>query len=122
MTFLQRLAGLGLMGVGGAIVVGGGHTLGRNLSALPEPPDGAQLVTSGLYARIRHPHPIYSGVLALGLGWAVWRGSAGAQGWTAALAALFHFKATREETALLARFPAYAAYRRRTRRFVPGVL
>ncbi|GGO35505.1 hypothetical protein [Deinococcus humi] len=61
-------------------------------------------------------------MLALGLGWAVRRGSAGALGWTAALATLFHFKAAHEEAALLARFPAYAAYRRRTRRFVPGVL
>ncbi len=117
---VQRAAGLTLLGLGGAVMLGGGRTLGRNLSALPEPPDTAQLVTSGLYGQVRHP--IYSGILALGLGWALLRGSASALGWTAALAALFHFKSAREETALLARFPGYAAYRRRTKRFVPGVI
>ena len=117
---LQKAAGLALMGVGGAVMVGSGRTLGRNLSALPEPLDSAHLVTTGLYGQVRHP--IYSGVLALGLGWAALRGSSGALGWTAALAALFHFKAAHEETALQARFPEYAAYRERTKRFVPGVL
>lgn len=117
---IQKAAGLTLMGLGGAVVIGGGRTLGRNLSPLPEPLDTAQLVTNGLYTQIRHP--IYSGLLALGLGWGVLRGSPGALGWTAALAALFHFKSAREEKALLVRFPAYAAYRKRTRRFVPGVI
>lgn len=117
---LQKAAGLTLMALGGAVVVGSGRSLGRNLSALPEPPDTARLITTGLYAQVRHP--IYSGLLALGVGWGASRGSWGALGWTAALAALFHFKAAREETALLARFPEYAAYRRQTKRFVPGVV
>lgn len=116
----QNVAGLTLMGLGGAVMIGSGRTLGRNLSALPEPLDTSELVTTGLYAQIRHP--IYSGLLALGLGWGILRGSAGALGWTAALAALFHFKSAREEKALLARFPDYAAYRKRTKRFVPGVI
>lgn len=117
---LQRAAGLGLLGLGGAVMLGSGRTLGRNLSPLPEPLDGAQLVTTGLYGQVRHP--IYSGLVALGVGWSILRGSPGALGWTAALALLFHFKSSREETALLARFPQYAAYRERTKRFVPGVL
>ncbi|MDV6375985.1 methyltransferase family protein [Deinococcus arenicola] len=117
---MQKVAGCGLMVLGGVVVVGSGRTLGRNLSPLPEPLDTAELVTTGLYAHVRHP--IYSGLLALGLGWGVLRGSAGALGWTVALAALFHFKSEREEKALLARFPGYAAYRERTRRFVPGVI
>ncbi|MFK7601276.1 methyltransferase family protein [Deinococcus sp. SM5_A1] len=117
---IQKAAGLTLMALGGAVVVGGGRTLGGNLSALPELLDTSELVTTGLYAQIRHP--IYSGLLALGLGWGILRGSPEALGWTAALAALFHFKSAREEKALLARFPAYAAYRKRTKRFVPGVI
>ncbi|CAM3487179.1 hypothetical protein DESA109040_14315 [Deinococcus saxicola] len=95
-------------------------TNGIRISPLPEPLDTAQLVTTGLYAQIRHP--IDSGLLALGLGWGVLRGSPGALGWTAALAALIHFKSAREEKALLVRFPDYAAYSKRTKRFVPGVI
>lgn len=117
---VQKTAGLALLGLGGAVVMGSGRTLGRNLSPLPDPLATSELVTIGLYARVRHP--IYSGLLALGLGWGVLRGSPGALGWTAALAALFHFKSAREEGALLARFPAYAAYSKRTKRFVPGVI
>ncbi|OLV18364.1 methyltransferase family protein [Deinococcus marmoris] len=117
---VQKVAGLTLMALGGAVVAGGGRGLGRNLSPLPEPLDTAQLVTTGLYAHVRHP--IYSGLLALGLGWGILRGSWGALGWTAALAALFHFKSAREEKALLVRFPDYAAYCKRTKRFVPGVI
>lgn len=116
----QEMAGLTLMGLGGATVVGSGRTLGRSLSALPEPLDGAELITTGLYAQVRHP--IYSGLLALGLGWGVLRGSSGALGWTAALALLFHFKSAREEKALLARFPDYATYSRQTKRFMPGLI
>ncbi|QFP78012.1 isoprenylcysteine carboxylmethyltransferase family protein [Deinococcus sp. AJ005] len=117
---VQKTAGLALMGLGGAVVMGSGRTLGRNLSPLPEPLDTSELVTTGLYAHVRHP--IYSGLLTLGLGWGVLRGSPGALGWTAALAPLFHFKSAREEKALLVRFPDYAAYRKRTKRFVPGVI
>ena len=117
---IQKAAGLTLMALGGAVLAGGGRSLGRNLSPLPEPLDTSELVTTGLYAQIRHP--IYSGLLALGLGWGVLRNSAAALGWVAALAVLFHFKSEREEKALLARFPAYAVYSKRTKRFVPGVL
>ncbi|CAM3609048.1 methyltransferase family protein [Deinococcus frigens] len=117
---LQKGAGLTLVVLGGAVVVGGGRSLGQGFSVMPEPTDTAQLVTDGLYARVRHP--IYSSLLAISLGWALFWGSREALGWTVALAALLHFKSAREETALLARFPHYAAYRRRTKRFVPGVV
>ena len=93
--------------------------LGRNLSVLPHPKAGAALVRSGAYAWVRHP--IYVFVLALGAGWALlWRSSQAGLAW-AALGLLFDLKARREERLLAERFPDYDAYRRRVRRFIPGL-
>ncbi|PNY80642.1 isoprenylcysteine carboxylmethyltransferase family protein [Deinococcus koreensis] len=107
--------GLALMLAGGALGLRGG----RNLTPLPEPLPGGHLVTGGAYSVVRHP--IYAALLLAAVGWGVYRGSGVALGWTAALGVLFHFKADHEEAALLGRFPEYAAYRARVRRFIPGL-
>jgi protein-S-isoprenylcysteine O-methyltransferase Ste14 len=65
---------------------------------------------------------MYLAVLLFGLGCL-----AGWQGWPhaialAALAVVLHVKALREEALLVRRFPAYEAYRARTRRLIPFVL
>lgn len=111
--------GLALMLAGLALGLRGGQTLGRNLTPLPEPVPDGQLVTGGAYSVVRHP--IYAALLLGGVGWGVYRRSGAALGWTAALGALFHFKANHEEAALLRRFPEYAAYRARVKRFIPGL-
>jgi protein-S-isoprenylcysteine O-methyltransferase Ste14 len=103
-----------LGGLGSLWALGG---LGRHLSMLPHPKDGAPLVLTGAYAWVRHP--IYVFVLLLGGGWALaWRSAAAGAAW-AALALLFDLKARREERLLAERFPAYEAYRRRVARFIP---
>lgn len=75
--------------------------LGTSLTPLPEPlPEGA-LVTSGPYARCRHP--LYRAILLVGL----------------ALAGLLGGKARREERSLLRLHPAYADYQRQTAAILP---
>ncbi len=111
--------GVALMALGVAVSLAGLLTLGRRLTPLPFPKDGADLLRTGLYALVRHP--IYSGILALALGWALY-----VQGWltlayVAALLILLDAKTRREERWLVDKFPEYAAYRRRVRRFVPFV-
>lgn len=90
-----------------------------NFDIRPEPKDGARLVTHGIYAYVRHP--MYAALLLVMLAFVAldarpWRAGA----WCA-LAAVLLAKAMREERYLLARFPEYAAYRRRTHRFIPDV-
>lgn len=109
--------GLGLVGLG--LMLESGEELGRNLTALPEPVPNAELITSGLYRHVRHP--IYSAVLLLCAGWSIWRGSQRGLGLTGVLAGWFHLKSEYEEAALRERFPGYAAYRHRTKKFIPGV-
>lgn len=111
--------GFVLLGIGGWATVSGANRLGGSLTAVPRPRDGAELVESGIYARIRHP--IYLGVMCLGIGWALLCGDLVALVAACVLAVVLDLKARREEVWLLERYPAYEAYRARTRRFVPGV-
>jgi protein-S-isoprenylcysteine O-methyltransferase Ste14 len=89
----------------------------RRLSVMPDVRTDSQLVTAGPYRRIRHP--MYSGLALFTMGCSLAPGS-----WPKLLAWLvlmlvLHLKAQREETSLLAAFPEYADYRKRTRRFIP---
>jgi protein-S-isoprenylcysteine O-methyltransferase Ste14 len=93
--------------------------LGPNLSALPAPMDGGDLVVSGIYRRVRHP--IYAGVIAVALGWAFFVVSLAALAVALVLAGWLDLKSRREEAWLLARYPGYAVYRRGAARFVPGI-
>lgn len=94
-----------------------------NFNVRPTPKPGAVLVRSGPYRWIRHP--MYSSVLIAGLAavlGAPWplRPGVGAA-WLALLAVLW-LKSDLEERWMAAHHADYAAYRRQTRRFVPGLL
>ena len=58
-----------MMLAGAALSVGGVLRLGNNLTPLPYPKDGAELVDQGPYAIVRHP--IYSGLIFGAFGWAL---------------------------------------------------
>lgn len=90
-----------------------------NFNIHPRPRAGGTLVQHGPYRWIRHP--MYSTLLLAGL--AAARLAGGTVPWLtlAALAAVLAAKAAVEERALLQHHAGYAAYRRRTWRFVPGL-
>ena len=113
--------GLGLLlGLAGfALAAAGLVGLGRNLSPLPHPKDDAVLVEGGIYGRARHP--IYGGLIMGALGWALLTNSLLALALAVMLLLFFEVKSRREERQLLARFPGYAAYRRRVRKFFPFI-
>lgn len=117
--WLAFAMGIALLLVGAWLGLRGKRDLGSQRTPFPRPKDDAQLVTTGIYARLRHP--LYAAVIALGFAWALlW------QSWPAlALAALqiffFDAKARREERWLRERFPNYAAYAQRVKRFIPGL-
>jgi protein-S-isoprenylcysteine O-methyltransferase Ste14 len=105
---------------GGVIVAARGILdLGRNRTPLPQPTARNELIERGVYRLVRHP--IYSGLVLAAIGWGVLTMS----GWAVVLALVLlvwlDLKSRREEAWLMERHPAYAAYRARTRRFVPGL-
>jgi protein-S-isoprenylcysteine O-methyltransferase Ste14 len=90
--------------------------LARSLSIMPE---ARKLVTTGLYARIRHPLYLAEDIALLGIALQF-------RSWPAAvvLAVHFYFQIRRmdwEEGILTAAFPEYAEYQHRSSRLVPGL-
>jgi protein-S-isoprenylcysteine O-methyltransferase Ste14 len=90
-----------------------------NFNIRPQPRAGGQLVQHGPYRWIRHP--MYSALLLAGV--AAARGAGDVETWLvlAALAVVLVIKANVEERELTERYPAYRAYQRHTRRFMPGL-
>ena len=117
---LAWLGGLVLM-AGGALLLGRGLLdLGRNLTPVPHPRDGAQLVVAGVYAHARHP--IYGGLMVTAFGWGLASVSPLTLALAVVLALFFGLKSRREEAWLVERYEGYPAYMERTKRFVPYLL
>ena len=93
--------------------------LGANLTPLPEPMAGAELVTAGAYARCRHP--LYQAILICSFGVTLALGSLLHLGLLLALVGVLASKARREERRLVEIHPGYAAYRASTTAILPGV-
>jgi protein-S-isoprenylcysteine O-methyltransferase Ste14 len=101
------------------VIVWGFVSLGDALTPFPRPRDGATLHRQGVYRFMRHP--IYSGVLLAGLGWSGWWLSGAGLLAVLALAIFFDRKAAYEEAWLRKKYPGYADYARRVKKFIPGV-
>lgn len=105
--------------IGGVLAVRGIVDLRESLTPFPHPRDGASLVEHGAYRLARHP--IYGGLVMGAIGWGFLTASAVALVLAVVLLGFFDLKSRREEAWLVDRFPAYEAYRRRTRRLIPFV-
>jgi protein-S-isoprenylcysteine O-methyltransferase Ste14 len=115
----RAVLGLVLFALGLGFAVWARLHIGRNWGLPMTRKDEPALVTSGPYHLVRHP--IYSGLLAAGIGTAV------ALGWlwlpAVVLAGIyFVYSATVEERNLAEQFPdSYPAYRHSTKMLVPFV-
>ena len=97
----------------------GARDLRGSRTAFPHPKDDAVLITTGIYAWMRHP--LYVSVVAIGFGWALaWTSHLGLS-ISFVLACFLDLKARHEERLLRAKFPGYDDYSKRVKRFVPGV-
>jgi protein-S-isoprenylcysteine O-methyltransferase Ste14 len=111
------LAGAILLAAGGLLATRGLTDLRDALTPLPHPRPDASLVEHGAYRLVRHP--IYGGIVVGAAGFGLVTASPAALVGAGILLAFFDLKSRREETWLEARYPAYPAYRRRTRRLLP---
>jgi protein-S-isoprenylcysteine O-methyltransferase Ste14 len=111
--------GIAFLAIAAICGLGGAMALGRNLTPFPKPSAGKGIVQSGIYGRMRHP--LYTSVFCAALGWSlVWHSWSGLAA-SLALAVFLDAKARREERWLRRRFPDYAQYAKRVRRFIPWI-
>ena len=120
LAVLAYAAGGALTTLGVLLLISGGAGLGSSLTPFPAPRPEGQLVTAGIYRRVRHP--MYGGGILVALGWSILTGSAAGLILTVVLVVYFELKSRPEERWLLDRYAGYAEYRRHTpRKFVPFV-
>lgn len=115
-----------LRGIGALLLLAGGVSgtwgviaLGRNLTAVPKPIEGGELVTFGPYAFVRHP--IYTGIILGTLGWGLLRSNLLGVALGAAAFVFFDLKSRQEEKWLAEAYAGYPAYQRRVRKLIPWV-
>ena len=125
-SLIPRSTPLGLAGVilvitGLGIAIVARRTLAGNWSNVVEVKVDHELITTGIYRYARHP--IYTGVLLMGLGTALYKGTMGIFILFLALLGFFWFKARQEEKLLTKHFPKeYPAYKKQVKALIPYVL
>jgi len=116
---LLSILGLVLIAAGLAVILYSFFSLGKSLTASPIPKEDGNLVTGGLYSRVRHP--IYFGLLLASVGVVLDAGPWPQFAIVLLLYVLLNIKASYEEELLAKRYPDYKAYARQTPRFFPRI-
>jgi protein-S-isoprenylcysteine O-methyltransferase Ste14 len=114
-----RWIGSVVLAAGIVLAVSGVRGLRRNLTPSPEPRRSGELVTSGIYGRVRHP--IYGGVILMVLGASLTLPVSASLAMVPVILLFFHLKSGYEEGRLGERFPRYRDYALRTKRFLPWI-
>ncbi|MBI3878663.1 MAG: isoprenylcysteine carboxylmethyltransferase family protein [Verrucomicrobia bacterium] len=118
-NWLTLAAGAVLFALGAVVGIRGDRVLGKFRTPFPQPVGGSQLITTGIYARIRHP--LYASLILLAFGWALVWSSRAVLAVALVQAVFLDLKARREERWLREKFSNYADYARRVKRFFPGL-
>lgn len=90
--------------------------LNTKLSPFPTPVSNGKLIITGAFRISRHP--IYTALIFSGFGYALYSASLFKLLVILLLLTLFYFKSQYEESLLTQKFPEYADYKRKTRRFI----
>jgi protein-S-isoprenylcysteine O-methyltransferase Ste14 len=114
-----RFVGWPLMIFGFALFLAGLVRLGKGLTPLPCPRDGALLIETGPFAIVRHP--MYSGGLFFAFGWALFVRSWMTVCYAVILFIFLDLKSRCEEKWLSEKFPSYQEYQKRVRKLIPFI-
>ena len=90
--------------------------INTKISPFPRPVADSQLIVNGVFAISRHP--IYTSILAVTFGYALYSTSLFKVLIFILLWLLFYYKSLYEEQLLSSRFTAYIDYKKKTRRFI----
>ena len=112
-------SGLLLIVAGGGVACLAALNLGHSLTPLPYPKKDAELVTTGLFAYVRHP--IYFGVILMAFGWSIYIQGTLTLVYSLILVLFLDLKSRQEEVWLSHKFADYRQYQSRTRKLIPGL-
>lgn len=121
----RRLFAGGVIGTVGAVLCASGlllmmaalFSLRRVIQIAPEPRTDGQLVTRGVYSRLRHP--IYTAIVIVVVGLFLRKPTVLVAIGAAVVVVFLMVKVRFEEKLLLGRYPEYAEYRSRTLGIIP---
>lgn len=116
---LVPMGGVAVTLLGALLAVWGFAGLGKALTPFPKPLADATLHRQGAYRFMRHP--MYTGVMLMSLGWALWWLCEIGVLYALGLALFFDRKAAYEEIWLRQKYSEYADYARAVKKFIPGV-
>jgi protein-S-isoprenylcysteine O-methyltransferase Ste14 len=114
---IPRLIGDVLCLVGLVLLFGGINRLGRAIQVDPAPRSDATLVTSGIYKWFRHP--IYTAIVVMVIGIFLRRPTIAVAIAATIVIIFLAIKVRFEEKLLVARYPEYLEYRRRSWGLLP---
>lgn len=116
---LQQIIGA-LLGLGGLLLgLLSFRALGRNFRVFAAPRRSGTLITSGVYAKVRHP--MYTGVIMSLGGYTLYFGSLWAFPFWLGCTIFYLIKVVKEERLLVEHYPEYENYRKRSWRLVPFI-
>ena len=110
---VTEFLGLGVVSFGLILITLSLITLGRNLSPFPIPREKGNLITNGIYSRIRHP--MYFGLISISTGNCFFNFSFMKLILALLLIIVLSIKIRIEEQYLLLRFPNYTIYKRKVK-------
>ena len=114
-----RWIAVALLAAGMSLGIWSRRALGASFTPFPKPVDAGSHAVEGPYRYVRHP--MYSAIVVSSAGWALLWGSLPGAVVTAMLLVFFDLKSRQEERWLEQSYPTYADYRRRVRKFMPGL-
>lgn len=117
---LLQIAGIMLGSLGAYVAVHSAFRLGSGFTPSPSPHPAGVLRTTGFYRYVRHP--LYSGLLCIALGYAVYEHGILKLLFVHPIYLFFKAKAMYEEALLKQRFAEYEAYAKVTPRLFPRFL
>lgn len=117
--FLQPIGAIVTI-IGLIIAIIARKTLADNWSSNIEFKKGHELITNGVYRYMRHP--IYTGILLMGLGSLLVLQSISVVVFFIGMIAFFYYKMQKEELLMSKHFPnEYVAYKKRTKALIPFI-
>ena len=111
-----RFTGVGIAILGVLLGVVAVLQINKRLSPFPTPVSNSKLITNGAFSIARHP--IYTAILLVTFGYALYQESLYKLFIFLLLLLLFNFKSKYEEQLLEKMFPEYKNYKKKSRRFL----